>query len=99
MDGKTINTRIILKLSIFILAWVIIAMLGIFGIILMTNMEGSAATVSVIGAMANGGIIHPTYVLYNDMNASALYLYSILMVIGRLEIMPFLVLFRRSAWK
>ena len=99
LNGKTINTRIILKLSIFMLAWAIIAIVGVFLIILVSNLDGSIAFASVIGAMANGGVINPEFLSYNNLNGSALYVYSLLMIIGRLEIIPFLVMFRRSAWK
>lgn len=99
LNGKTINTRIILKLSIFMLAWAIIAIVGVFLIILVSNLDGSTAFASVIGAMANGGVINPEFLSYNNLNGSALYVYSLLMIIGRLEIIPFLVMFRRSAWK
>lgn len=99
LNGKTINTRIILKLSIFMLTWAIIAILGFFLIMLVSDLDGSVAFSSVIGAMANGGVINPVFLSYNNMNGSALYIYSLLMVIGRLEIIPFLVMFRRSAWK
>ncbi len=99
LDGKSVDGKVVLKLITLIFAWFIIALGSWLLISIATELDGSDVTKSVISALANGGFIDSGWIDFGKMNPFALFIYTCIMIVGRLEIYPILVLFHLKAWK
>jgi len=99
LDGKPIDTKVVLKLTTLVFAWFVFVLGSWLAIHLLTDLDSVNVTQSVISALANGGFIESSLIDFYHMNSIARIGYVVIMIIGRLEIYPILVLFHLKAWR
>ncbi|HBC80023.1 MAG TPA: potassium transporter [Bacteroidales bacterium] len=101
LNGKTINNDTNITIISFIILYIFIFITGT-GIIIATGLDPVAASSSVATCMAGIGpglgIVGPMS-NYSDIPEISKVVLSLLMIIGRLEIITVFVLFGRSYWR
>lgn len=101
INNKVATVGTINRVIAFLLFYVLIIIVGAF-LLCITGFSIDNAFMSALAAMANSCLSITTPTISGDyamMGASAHYILSALMLIGRLEIMTVLVLFSRSFWR
>lgn len=101
MNKKTIPENVNITIISFVILYMFIFLTGTVLVVLtgtdiLTSASGVASTLGNVGpALGTLGPIHN----YSHMPGISLLIFSILMIIGRLEILTVFVLFSRSFWK
>lgn len=101
LDGQVVDERDLRKSHVFLSAYFFLLILGVL-IVSLDNFSFTTTVTSVITCLSNVGpglaAVGPmsSFSALSDLSKLVL---SLLMVIGRLEFFPVLVLFSRSAWK
>lgn len=101
LDGQVVDERDLRRCHAFFASYMFILVCGIL-IISLENFSFTTTVTSVIACLSNVGpgldLIGPmsNFSVFSGLSKLVL---SLLMVIGRLEIFPILVLFSRNAWK
>lgn len=101
LDQKPVNEMIIASLSTYLIAYIIVFVIGILlisiqGLDLITSFSAVAATINNVGPGLS--IVGPTgnYLILTDLSKVTL---MFMMLIGRLEIFPILILFSARTWR
>ncbi len=101
LDNQVVEERDLQKSHAFLAAYMLILSIGIL-IISLDNFSFTTSATAVITCLSNVGpgldVVGPMGNFSIFSNFSKLIL-SLLMIIGRLEIFPILILFSRNAWK
>lgn len=101
LDGQTVEEQDLQKTHIFFAAYMLILAIGVL-IVSLDNFSFTTTTTAVITCLSNVG---PGLDLVGPMGNFSIFsplsklLLSLCMIIGRIEIIPILVLFSRNAWK
>ena len=101
LDGQAVEERDLQKTHIFLAAYMLILAVGVL-IVSLDNFSFTTTTTAVITCLSNVG---PGLDLIGPMGNFSIFsplsklLLSLFMIIGRIEIIPILVLFSRNAWK
>lgn len=101
LEGATLEVDVISQILAFIIFYLIIFALGAFFIVLIENnitiaISSSAAAIGNIGP--GFGIIGPMGD-YSSLHCTTKWILILLMLIGRLEIIPFLAILNKDLWK
>ena len=101
LEGNIVNNDIVSQMIAFIVFYLVIFAVGAFLIILIENnvtiaLSASAAAIGNIGP--GFGSIGPLSDFYS-LNIVSKWIIMLLMLIGRLEIIPFLAIMNRDLWK
>ena len=101
LDNQVVEEHDLQKSHVFFAAYMIILVCGIL-VVSLDNFSFTTTATAVITCLSNVGpgldLIGPmgNFSIFSDFSTLIL---SLLMIIGRLEIFPILVLFSRNAWK
>lgn len=101
LDGNVVNKEIVLQILAFVLFYILIA---IISTVVVTGIEGnmSIALSGTLSTLANAGpgfgsVIGPMG-NFDSLNGFTKFVFIINMLVGRLEIIPFLTLFQKESW-
>ncbi len=101
LDGQVVDEPVLQRAHVFIATYLILLLCGTL-LISLDNLSMTTNFTAVLSCLSNIGPgldqVGPlsNYSLFSDFSTLVL---SLLMVIGRLEVFPILILFSRSAWK
>jgi trk system potassium uptake protein TrkH len=98
MDKQVMREREIYRIAAIFFAWILIAAVGSFITAMLTGFGALESFYGTISALSNVG---PSYIdgaAYAGMNTGLKVFYILLMVAGRLEILPLLLIFSRRVW-
>lgn len=102
LDGKGVDNTMLSQISLFISAYLILTLLGSFVVSLdgrydlFSNLSASITCVSNVGP--GFGAVGPTQ-NFSGYSVFSKFVFSILMLCGRLELFPILVLFHSDVWR
>ncbi|MBQ4645888.1 MAG: TrkH family potassium uptake protein [Candidatus Gastranaerophilales bacterium] len=101
LEGAPVGQDIITQMVAFVIFYLVIFALGAFLIVLIENnttiaISSSAAAIGNIGPAF--GILGPMD-SFNSLHCATKWILILLMLIGRLEIIPFLAILNRDLWK
>lgn len=102
LDGKGVDNTMLSQISLFVSAYLILTLLGAFVVSLdgrfdvLSNLAASITCVSNVGP--GFGAVGPTQ-NFSGYSAFSKYVFSLLMLCGRLELFPILVLFHPDVWR
>jgi trk system potassium uptake protein TrkH len=102
LDGKGVDNTMLSQISLFVSAYVILTLIGAFVVSLdgrfdlLSNLSASITCVSNVGP--GFGAVGPTQ-NFAGYSTFSKYVFSLLMLCGRLELFPILVLFHPDVWR
>ncbi|MBN9542469.1 MAG: TrkH family potassium uptake protein [Alphaproteobacteria bacterium] len=101
-NGKYLNDQVAMGAVIMVVSYFIVMMVGML-IMSLSNLDGITIISSVISALSNAGFglgehINPDG-SFNNLPTFAKWNLIVLMIIGRLEIITFMVLINKNFWK
>ena len=100
-NGKVMDEKVITNTNAYFAAYILITVIvalviGLDGQTVETNLSAVIACINNIGPGFHAVGPMCNYSIYSDFSTALL---GLVMLVGRLEIFPFLILFSRSTWK
>lgn len=98
-NGKLIDKDFMLRTVTVILIWLMTAVIGVLMLSQVTAMTLTEASVIGVGALGNLGMTTLSTAEVVDMVAGGKVILIVLMMLGRIEIIPFMILFSSKTYK
>ena len=101
LEGSTVNQDVISQMGVFLVFYFVIFGLGAVLIVLIEN----NTTIAISSSAAAIGNIGPAFGSlgpmdnFSQLHSATKWILALLMLIGRLEIIPFLAILNKDLWK